>query len=207
MNTRSGFFLIVGIFLISPLLAWMFHVGLLGNIKTSEGGNYGQLIHPARSLAGFSSVDVTTGAPVTIDRLLGLWTLLIIVDKHCAQSCLQAIYQMHQVRLATGKDAHRVQRVVLSAHPVPLGLSTTLAHYPGTRWLSIVGNASDWLGVFPRYQEGGLATVTGRLYLIDPLGNLMMYYPFDADPSGMLKDLRKLLRATWIRPTLTRPSL
>jgi len=33
-----------------------------------------------------------------------------------------------------------------------------------------------------------------RVYLIDPLGNLMMFYPPDADPSGMLKDLRKLLK-------------
>jgi cytochrome oxidase Cu insertion factor (SCO1/SenC/PrrC family) len=33
-----------------------------------------------------------------------------------------------------------------------------------------------------------------RVYIIDPLGNLMMYYPPDADPSGMLKDLKKLLK-------------
>jgi hypothetical protein len=34
----------------------------------------------------------------------------------------------------------------------------------------------------------------GRVYFIDPLGNLMMYYRPDADPGGMLKDLRKLLK-------------
>ena len=34
----------------------------------------------------------------------------------------------------------------------------------------------------------------GRVYIVDPLGNLMMYYRPDADAGGLLKDLRKLLK-------------
>ena len=33
-----------------------------------------------------------------------------------------------------------------------------------------------------------------RIYIVDPLGNLMMYYPPGADPGGMHKDLKKLLK-------------
>jgi hypothetical protein len=33
-----------------------------------------------------------------------------------------------------------------------------------------------------------------RVYIVDPLGNLMMYYQPDADARGMLKDLQKLLK-------------
>ena len=42
--------------------------------------------------------------------------------------------------------------------------------------------------------DGVAMEAAERVYIIDPLGNLMMYYPPVADPSGMLKDLRKLLK-------------
>jgi hypothetical protein len=37
-----------------------------------------------------------------------------------------------------------------------------------------------------------------RIYLIDPLGNLMMSYAADAKPKGMLEDLKRLLRLSSI---------
>jgi hypothetical protein len=41
---------------------------------------------------------------------------------------------------------------------------------------------------------GGIAPETAdRLYLIDPLGNLMMSYAPDAKPKGLLEDLKRLL--------------
>jgi glutathione peroxidase-family protein len=37
-----------------------------------------------------------------------------------------------------------------------------------------------------------------HIYLIDPLGNLMMRFPKDPDPGKMKKDISKLLRASSI---------
>jgi hypothetical protein len=37
----------------------------------------------------------------------------------------------------------------------------------------------------------------GRVYLVDPLGNLMMSYPADMNPKGMQTDLKKLLKNSW----------
>jgi hypothetical protein len=36
--------------------------------------------------------------------------------------------------------------------------------------------------------------VIEHIYLVDPLGNLMMRFPRDPDPSKMIKDLQRLLR-------------
>ena len=33
-----------------------------------------------------------------------------------------------------------------------------------------------------------------HIYLVDPLGNLMMRFPRDPDPSKMIKDLQRLLK-------------
>jgi hypothetical protein len=43
-------------------------------------------------------------------------------------------------------------------------------------------------------QEGA----SDRIYLVDPLGNLMMSYPGDADATGMKKDLQRLLKVSQI---------
>ncbi len=47
-------------------------------------------------------------------------------------------------------------------------------------------------------QENAGAARAPRVYLIDPLGNLMMFYAADAKPKGMLEDLKRLLRLSSI---------
>jgi len=39
---------------------------------------------------------------------------------------------------------------------------------------------------------------SGWIYLVDPLGNLLMRYPTTVKPGGMLKDLKRLLRLSKI---------
>ena len=40
--------------------------------------------------------------------------------------------------------------------------------------------------------------ITNHIYVIDPLGNLMMRFPRDPDPSRMLEDLQRLLKVSRI---------
>jgi hypothetical protein len=41
----------------------------------------------------------------------------------------------------------------------------------------------------------GDAGFTGdRIYLVDPLGNLMMRFPAEPDPSRIIRDLQRLLK-------------
>jgi hypothetical protein len=40
--------------------------------------------------------------------------------------------------------------------------------------------------------------VAARIYLVDPLGNLMLSYAPDANPKGMLDDLKRLLRLSHV---------
>ena len=56
--------------------------------------------------------------------------------------------------------------------------------------------AAALLATFPTYADapGG----AGRLYLVDPLGNLMMSYPRQAPDKALLTDIRKLLRLSHI---------
>jgi len=50
---------------------------------------------------------------------------------------------------------------------------------------------------FPSY-DGVPVAAAGRIYLVDPLGNLMMSYPGDAPPKSILTDLERLLKLSHI---------
>ncbi len=68
-----------------------------------------------------------------------------------------------------------------------------LREYDGTDILRVdAGKLQSWLPV-----DAG-TSVQDHIYLIDPLGNLMMRFPKDPDPGKMKKDISKLLRASSI---------
>ncbi len=137
------------------------------------------------------------GSGLGTDALRGKWTLIYIGSGDCAEPCREALYNLRQIRLALGKDMGRVQRLFFyggaccddqffaAEHPDLLLASAD----PATR--------AALLAVFPTY-DGTAADAAGRSYLVDPLGNLMMSYPADAAPKGMLKDLKRLLRLSHI---------
>jgi hypothetical protein len=37
-----------------------------------------------------------------------------------------------------------------------------------------------------------------HIYIVEPLGNVMLRFPVDPDPKGIMKDLKQLLKASQI---------
>ncbi|RRQ22116.1 hypothetical protein [Thiohalobacter thiocyanaticus] len=94
------------------------------------------------------------------------------------------------MRLAQGKNIDRVQRLLLLAEPAaPDWVREAQGHYPGLLIARPAQAGAAALEPFP---------AAGRVYLIDPLGQLMMEYPLQADPKGMIKDLERLLRISYV---------
>jgi len=133
-----------------------------------QAGNYGELIQP-RPLAG------------PLAPLKGKWVLVTIDAAACDAACEKKLYIVRQVRKAQGKDAERIERLwLLSDAAKPR--AELLAALEGSQ-LSAADAAT--LGTFPGTRD---------IYLVDPLGNLMMRFPADADPSKVIKDLQRLLK-------------
>ena len=154
-----------------------------------QGGmNYGELI-PARPLIDPPLRHLDQRA-FRLSELKGKWILLQLDEADCAAACKAKLYKMRQVRLAQGREMERVERVWLILDEAPLE-TQLMREYDGTRMLR--GTGSPLLGEFP--PSGG---VRDHIYLIDPLGNLMLRFPKDADPRKMHKDLARLLRASRI---------
>jgi hypothetical protein len=147
--------------------------------------NYGELIE-ARPLSdpGLRGVD---GVPFRISQLRGKWVLLQIDSAACAESCRRKLLYMRQARLAQGKDAQRIERLWLiadEAAPDP----ALLRDHDGIRALRA---PRTLLREFPAARGAD-----HHIYVVDPLGNLMLRFPGEPDAQRMTKDLARLLRVS-----------
>jgi cytochrome oxidase Cu insertion factor (SCO1/SenC/PrrC family) len=135
---------------------------------TGAAGNYGELIAPQpRSEAAFQ-------------ELRGKWVLVTFDAAACDAYCERKLYFMRQVRTAQGKDQARIERMwVITDGGAPR--PEVLAAFAGTRIARL--NPAGFPG-----------DPADHVYLVDPLGNLMMRFPRDPDPSKMLKDLQRLMK-------------
>jgi len=155
--------------------------------------NYGALIEPQRPLPALA-LQRLDGTAVPAASLRGSWLMAQVDAGGCDAACEKKLWQMRQVRLTTGKDADRVQRVWLIVDDAPLATSV-IREYDGTIFLRA---RADEVAAFLPLPSEPAATLADHIWLIDPLGNLMLRWPKDADPNRMKKDLIKLLKASGI---------
>ena len=150
--------------------------------------NYGDLVGP-RPLPD-PALALADGSPFRLSQLRGKWVLVSVDSGRCDAHCEEKLLYMRQLRLTQGKDADRVERAWLIADDVP-PRAAVVAQYPGTWLVRAAGVGLP--GLFP-----STAAVSDHIYLVDPLGNLMMRFPRDPDPRRMIKDLARLLKASRI---------
>jgi cytochrome oxidase Cu insertion factor (SCO1/SenC/PrrC family) len=161
-------------------------------IKPTARTNYGTLLDPRQyPIPDLHSV-LQGGAAQGLDAYKGKWIMLQVSGSDCQAACQHALFAMRQLRLMQGKEMDRIERVLLVPDQQPME-TTLIREYDGMHILRVDAAALNaWLPAEPG------TTVQDRLYLIDPLGNLMMRYPVDAEPAKVKKDLTKLLTASSI---------
>lgn len=150
--------------------------------------NYGQLLEPKPLPAG--PLKLIDGGAFSFSQLQGKWLFVIADDAACDAYCEKKLWQIRQVRKTQGKYPERIERVWLitdAGQPLP----RLRTEYDGTWMVNAAGSAQ--LDALP-YQGAR----TDHIYLVDPLGNLVLRYPRDADPSRMRKDLERLLKVSRI---------
>ena len=154
--------------------------------------NAGAAPAAATGAAGAGAAPATAAATLTKpDFLKGKWTLLYWGAGACNARCRTNLYNTRQVRTALNRDMDRVQRVFL-AEGACCDWPYLKHEHPDLITLADSPDAAPLLALLPSF--GGIAPETAdRLYLIDPLGNLMMSYAPDAKPKGLLEDLKRLL--------------
>lgn len=150
--------------------------------------NYGELVPPR--LLPVVKLTLTDGAPFELAQLRGKWVLLTVDSAGCDEYCRNKLWKIRQVRRAQGKYMERIERVWL-VYDSGTPDMRVLKEYEGTYAVRAAGSR-----ILSELPVNGAQR--DHIYLLDPLGNLMMRWPKNADPSKMRKDLVRLLKVSQI---------
>jgi len=185
---RRTLLFVAAMFLLPVVVAFSLYYGKLW--RPANSSSKGELIEPVRPLnvVGLRHAD---GTPADASVLAGKWTLLYIGDGHCDEGCRTALVFGRQSRLALNNEMTRVQRVFLATGNCcdqdyfareQAGLVALDASAP---------EAAALLQQFPGEHEH-------TLFIVDPLGNLMMRHDASHTTKDLLSDLKKLLKLSHI---------
>ena len=177
---------IVLLFVTPVIYAW--YLVFFTNFKMhSKGVEHGLLISPIIQVGDFELVE-----PIShkIYQLMGKWTLVSFVENKCDKACEFQLYSLRQIWVALGKDGNKIQRLVIvkdnnliTSEQIKLGQGQFLLKDDR----DLKERLNSRFKSYPAFESEAI-------YLIDPYGNLMMQYKKGTNPSGIIKDLERLIR-------------
>lgn len=197
LNRRSRLKLL-GMFAVGAvpvILAMLMYFGQVG-VPTGR-TNHGELVLPPLDAAALVGIDTSLDTE-------NPWTLLTLSAGNCDERCQENLYKIQQVNIALGRDAKRVRHMLLVASADPaqsapqrdeaqLRDELQLRDYPQ---LQVRGVSQEQVEQVFAPRAG---TPAGHaVYIVDPLGNLMMRYAPEQSGNDLLDDLKKLLRVSKI---------
>jgi len=192
---RRQLVLLFLLFVLPVAIAYMLY---FGDWRPNQTRNYGELVVPPRPV-GDMVLKGLDGKSQSLANFRGKWLLVYVGPASCPTVCLDNLYKMRQVRAAQAKDAPRLERLFIVTAPDDLAtLPSRLRDHPG---LQVLVSDASTLPVLSRLfalPSGAPPAELRRIYVIDPLGNFMMSYPADADPSRMRKDMVRLLQVSQV---------
>lgn len=185
--------------------------------------NYGTLVEPQRPMPSASELQLTTleGEPFDLNSLKGKWLLLSAGPAACPESCARKLFIARNSHASQGRNVDRLARVwfitddgdvpekVLQAYQGTVMVRARpeqLAHFllagndPQAQGSAAI-NSSDQPVSLPSNSvssSGQSVSSTspellGPIWVIDPLGNLMLQFPAEADGVKVRKDISKLV--------------
>ena len=154
--------------------------------------NYGELLAP-RQLPHVA-LQTSEGRPFSFASLAGQWVMVTAAGGACDPHCEGALLQMRQQRLMAGKDRDRLERVWLITDDAPVA-GRLGRDYDGTHLLRASAETARTL--LPSDAD----ELAGQIWLVDPMGNVMLRWPRDPRPERVKQDIERLLTASshWVR--------
>jgi len=149
--------------------------------------NYGDLVE-IEKLTGSAGVIQDTNKILRTKDLHGKWVMLTIDSGNCGEACQLKLYYMRQVRTMQNKEMNRIERLWLIDDNEKVD-PELLKNYEGT--LFVNARDSELLQQIPTRESR-----RKHIYLIDPMGNLMMRFPENLEPRKMSDDIKRLLHVS-----------
>ena len=175
---------IIAVVLGPILAAWLMATTGVGIPHTQT--NHSALVEPQLTVQDWQlELDqVGYGAP---------WRLLVTAPGECTEACLALVHEARQINVATGREADRVEHVLALGQAVSAELNAQLARdYPQLQQIPLPPAAyRDSLSAHPEaWQQGP------QLWVVDPLGRVVLHRDPANPGKALLEDLRHLLKVS-----------
>lgn len=189
-KNRRTILLLFGMTIIPFCIAWYF-----SSLPPSKTTNNGELIIPVVATEKTDFIGFDKFSTDNINELSGHWLIAnVIPTQDCKQLCQDAIYKSKQLHLMLNKDLTRVRRVaILLKDSDP---EKAMSWWKDDTRLLRFKTSEALASKIKQIRKGVIPD--GMLFLIDPLGNIMMQYEPGFDPYKVEKDLKKLLNVSQI---------
>jgi hypothetical protein len=167
-------------------------------VRPESRSSYGELVEPQRPLPSFPATALD-GKSLPLAALKGQWLLISVAAGNCDAACEKHLYLQRQLRESLGKDMDRMDWVWLVPGEAPVRPALLPALSQATVLRVRGEQLASWLEPAQGHQ------LQEHLYLVDPLGNLMMRFPAALDKASApqaKRDLDRLMRASagWDKP-------
>ncbi len=124
------------------------------------------------------------------------WRLVYTLPENCDKTCENALFSIHQVWLALGRESDRAQAVVVITESSDKKAVAQLSETPS---LHTVTASKENV-------NKSFNSVSGdAIFVVDTMNNAMLYYPVDGDKDtavmesrDILADVRKLMKLSRI---------
>lgn len=185
------------------LATWMF-------VRHQEGGvggttNNGELIIPPLDITAldmrdadgevlFRTFEEEVAGVDPADYVPRPWLLVYLGAANCDAACEERLYFLRQLHVRLGAEARRVQRYYLSTEDALTAETRERfeADFPG---MTVVYAEAESLraNLSGTHDAGADPLAEHFIYVVDPVGNVMLYFTPANTPAEILNDLQRLL--------------
>jgi hypothetical protein len=157
-----------------------------------QGNSVGELVVPARLLNMQHTLLLSDGKLVPANIWKDKWSMLYVAGD-CAEQCNRKLHVMRQLHVSLYKEIPRMQRVLITTSQDVTAFNKA---YP--ELLIMNQPVVEISALSEQFQVNNEPAMSSdRIYLIDPLGHLMMSFAPDTDPALIRKDITRLMKYSW----------
>lgn len=190
---NKGFVTALLIFLTPILVITLSTVWYYSGYGPKEKVNYGNLLADPIDVGNLNlELDYQN---LNVDSMERKWMLVHFINDKCLESCANLIYVARQVNVLLARQQTRVKRYIAAPSAIKPKLENFFSTYPDLNFIEV----KDQSKITEAFNQSGIDPFAQpNMFVVDPIGNVILHYSGEVDGKKLLADLKKLLGASKI---------
>ena len=190
---NKGFITALLIFLTPIIVITVSTVWYYSGYGPEEKVNYGRLLSDPIDVGTLDlELDYQN---LNVDSMERKWMLVHFINDACLESCADLIYVARQVNVLLARQQTRVKRYIAAPIEVKPMLENFFTTYQDLNFIEV----KDQSTTIQEFKKNGIDPFAQpNMFVIDPIGNIILHYSGEVDGKKLLADLKKLLGASKI---------